>query len=162
MYERLGISGSSTMLTPPVIHEIYVSSFMSLRWEGGLKVKVLYQNDTFLTSLMSCEAELLSPAIVFATSFTKLGIPELLRKVHICHIKLPFYINNRIKNKQCKHNFSWVLEKSLFNLMSTLIYNRVLNSYKKLSPTKKERIWSNYKATHFCLRLFVIIYNVIL
>lgn len=53
---------------------------------------------------MSCEAKLFSPAIVFATSFTKLGIPELLRKVHICHIKLPFYINNRITNKQSKHN----------------------------------------------------------
>lgn len=95
---------------------------------------------TFLKILMSCEAKLLSSAIVFATSFTKLGIPELLRKVlsvPIWHIKLPFYINNRITNKQSKHNFSWVLEKPLFNLMSTLIYNRVLNSYTKLRSDNK-------------------------
>lgn len=50
---------------------------------GGLKLKFFYQNDTFLKILMSWETKLFSPAIVFATSFTKLGIPELLRKVHI-------------------------------------------------------------------------------
>lgn len=152
---NLGISYSSS--GHPTTYSIYIWASVHLRqlnnahtscdpWDirivlhvlvgWGLKVKFLYQNDTFLKVLMSCEAKLFRPAIFFATYFTKLGIPELLRKV-LCLIELPFYINNRITNNQSKHNFSWVLEKSLFHLMSTLIYNRVLNSYTKLRSDNK-------------------------